>query len=123
MYEIIGTKGTLRGLRAYEYSQPAMLEITVNKKTTRRKFSKHDQFGPELLYFSDCILKDRTPEPSGLEGLIDVHIIRSLYQSARSGKVVRLENFGQHPRPNRRLEIRRPFVKPLVEVHNQSTHK
>jgi glucose-fructose oxidoreductase len=123
MYEIIGTKGTLRGLRAYEYSKPATLEITVDKKTTRRKFSKHDQFGPELLYFSDCILKDHTPEPSGLEGLIDVHIIRSLYQSARSGKTVRLEDFRRHPRPNRRLEIHRPFVKPLVEVHNQNTHR
>ena len=123
MYEVVGTKGMLHGLRAYEYSKSARLEITVGKKTTRLNFPKHDQFGPELIYFSDCVLKDDVPEPSGLEGLRDVHIIRSLYESARTGKAIRLKHFGRHSRPNRKLEIHRPYVKPLVQVHNESTHR
>ncbi len=118
-YEVIGTKGTLRGISAYEYSVPARLEITVNDKTTKREFEKRDQFGPELIYFSNCILKNREPEPSGREGLIDVHIIRSLYESAFTGKAIRLDQFPRHRRPNRRQEIDRPAIKPLAEVHNK----
>ena len=49
--------------------------LTVNGKTTRKRIGKRDQFAPELLYFSDCILKDREPEPSGEEGLQDVRIV------------------------------------------------
>jgi glucose-fructose oxidoreductase len=33
------------------------------------------QFAPLLIHFSDCVLEDREPEPSGLEGLRDVRII------------------------------------------------
>jgi hypothetical protein len=113
----------LRGISAYEYSVPARLEITVDGKTTTRKFAKHDQFGPELIYFSDCILKNRDPEPSGGEGLRDVHVICSLYESAAKGKAIKLDNFPRHERPNRRQEINRPAVKPLKQVHNQSTHR
>ena len=55
------------------------MQITVDGKTTRaRAFPKRDQFAPELLYFSDCIRKDREPEPSGREGLADVRVIRAL---------------------------------------------
>jgi len=39
--------------------------------------TKGDQFAPELLYFSECIQKNRQPEPSGWEGLADVRIIAS----------------------------------------------
>jgi hypothetical protein len=34
-----------------------------------------DQFGPQLVYFSNCILRDIAPESSGNEGLADVRII------------------------------------------------
>jgi glucose-fructose oxidoreductase len=36
------------------------------------------------MHFSDCILNDRAPEPSGDEGLADVRVIRALYKSART---------------------------------------
>ena len=122
-YEVVGTKGSLRGLQAYEYSVPASLELTVDRKKKRFEFPKHDQFGPELIYFSDCILNDRQPEPSGHEGLIDVHIIQSLYRSARTGKVVKFKQFPRHRRPNLRQKINRPYVKPALEVHNHRSHQ
>ena len=64
--------------------------LTIDGKTTRKAIGKRDQFAPELLYFSDCILKDREPEPSGEEGLQDVRIVQALYESARSGRPVAL---------------------------------
>jgi len=122
-YEVTGTKGTLRVTQGYEFSEPVKMEITVGGKTTRRTFAKRDQFGPELLYFSDCMLKDREPEPGGVEGLIDVHIIRSLYQSARSGSAITLEPFPAHRRPNGRQEMYRAWRDPLRTVHTEPTHE
>lgn len=58
-----GTKGQLHVDPAYEYAEGLVYELTVNGKTTRKRIGKRDQFAPELLYFSDCILKNREPEP------------------------------------------------------------
>ena len=73
---------------AYEYAEGAGYELTVNGKTTRKRIGKRDQFAPELLYFSDCIRRNREPEPSGEEGLQDVRIVQALYESADTGKAV-----------------------------------
>ncbi len=55
--------------------------MKIGERSQTRKFGKSDQFAPELLYFSDCILKNREPEPSGEEGLIDVRIIEAMNRS------------------------------------------
>lgn len=107
-YEVIGTKGRLRAIQAYDYSEPVVLELTCENKTRRKTYGLRDQFGPELVYFSDCVLHDREPEPSGIEGLRDVHIIRSLYDSARTGVAVRLQQIQRHRHPDLRQEIYRP---------------
>lgn len=89
-YEVIGTKGVLRVEPAYDYSIPLTYRLTVDGKQVLKKTSKHDQFGAELVYFSDCVLSRRNPEPSGREGLIDVSIIRALYKAAAEGRAVAL---------------------------------
>jgi hypothetical protein len=80
----------------------------MDGKTSRKAFAKRDQFAPELLYFSDCIVNDREPEPSGEEGLQDVRIVEALYQSARSGRPVMIRPFRKTVRPTRRQRITRP---------------
>jgi predicted dehydrogenase len=107
-YEVIGTKGKLRAIQAYDYSEPVILELTTESKTRRKTYGLRDQFGPEVIYFSDCILHDREPEPSGVEGLRDVHIIRSLYESAESGMAVKLKTIQRQRHPSLRQEIYRP---------------
>ena len=87
-YRIVGTKGQVRVDPAFEYAEGLAYELTVNGKTTRKRIGKRDQFAAELLYFSDCILEDREPEPSGEEGMQDVRIIQALYESAETGKAV-----------------------------------
>jgi len=83
----------------------------VGGKTETREFKKRDQFGPELLYFSDCVLKDKEPEPSGVEGLNDVRIVEAIYESAQSGQAVKLKGLRKTSRPSLRQEIRRPPVR------------
>ena len=66
-YCVVGTKGDVRLDQAYEYVYPIDLHVTINGKTRKQTFRKRDQFAAELEYFSNCILNDLTPEPSGRE--------------------------------------------------------
>jgi glucose-fructose oxidoreductase len=119
-YEVVGTRARLRVDPAYEYAGNLKHEFTRNGKTRKRRFPQRDQFAPELLYFSGCILEDKDPEPSGTEGLIDVRIIRALYRSARSGQPVTLGDFEKTHRPGPEQEIRRPPVRKPELVHAAS---
>jgi predicted dehydrogenase len=121
-YRIVGTKGQLHVDPAYEYAEGLAYELTVNGKTTRKRIGKRDQFAPELLYFSDCIRQRRVPEPSGHEGLQDVRIVQALYESAETGKAVRVPRFEPSKRPTERQRVTRPGIrKPtLVKVQSAS---
>jgi glucose-fructose oxidoreductase len=122
-YRIVGTKGQLHVDPAYEYAEGLKYALTVDGKTVRKAIGKRDQFAPELLHFSDCILRDRDPEPSGEEGLQDVRIVQALYESAETGKPIQLPPFAKTRRPTGRQRIARPGVrKPaLVKVQSAST--
>lgn len=119
-YRIVGTKGDLRVDAAYEMVSDMTHHLTVKGKTRTRTFSKRDQFGPELLYFSECIAHKQTPEPSGKEGLADVRVIRALYRSARTGKPVKLGEFEKKTRPRITQEIQRPPVGKPQLIHAET---
>ena len=121
-YRIVGTKGQLHVDPAYEYAEGLAYELTVNGRTTRKRIGQRDQFAPQLLYFSDCILKNRMPEPSGREGLQDVRIVQALYESAETGKAVAIPPYEPSKRPTAGQQIVRPAVKKprLVKVESAS---
>ena len=110
-YTVIGTKGKLRLDMAYEYAADISMEVSVGEKKQQRTYEKRDQFAAELIYFSDCVLNDRKPEPSGEEGLADVRIIQAIYESARLGRPVKLGKQTKRVRPSRQQAISRPAVK------------
>jgi len=117
-YRIVGTTGQLHVDPAYEYAEGLAYELKVGDKVTRKRFGKRDQFAPELQHFSDCIRQDRQPEPSGEEGRQDVAIVQALYQSAHTGRPVRLPPYRDAKRPGPRQRRAEPGVsKPrLVKV-------
>ena len=119
---VVGTKGDIRMQPAYEYAEPLGVELTVDGKTTRRRGRKSDQFAPELIYFSDCILRDRQPEPSAEEGAQDVRSVVALYASARTGSPVRLEVFDGDPRPSADQAMFRPAVRKPQPVNSEPPH-
>lgn len=110
-YTITGTRGALTMDPAYEYAVGLAYQLKVGERERKKKFGKSDQFAPELLYFSDCILNDRDPEPSGEEGLADVRVIEGMQRSISSGRWVSLKMRQRKRRPTLRHEIRRPAVK------------
>jgi predicted dehydrogenase len=116
-YRVVGTQGDLVLEPAYDYAESLVERTTVNGKTRRKKFPRGDQFAPELLYFSDCVLNDAEPEPSGLEGLCDVQIIEALNQSADAGRPVPLSLPRRSRRPGIEQAAHRPPVREPELVH------
>ena len=105
------------------YAEGLSYELRVDGRTIKKKTAKGDQFAPELLYFSDCILRNRQPEPSGEEGMQDVRIVEALYESAEIGKAVQLPPYAERSYPTPSQEIRKsPVKKPeLVNARQPST--
>ncbi len=61
-----------------------------------------DQFATEMDHFADCVLTGREPRTPGAEGLQDQRIIDAIYQSAKTGKAVRIS---PPPGPTRGPEL------------------
>ncbi len=118
--DVVGTKGSVRLEFAYEYSVGMKQIIRIGERTETRRYSVHDQFAPQLRYFSDCILRNREPEPSGDEGLIDVTIIEALRRSAHTGRPVSVQVASKRTRPSLAQMMRIPPPKVPPQVHAPS---
>jgi len=119
-YRLVGTRGDVCLDQAYEYQGERELVVTINDNERTRTFPKTDQFGPELVYFSDCIVRDVEPEPSGEEGLADVRVIEALLRSAHDDRPVRLAPFKRRARPEPGMRMRLPAVREPEPVRADS---
>ena len=122
-YRVVGTKGDIRLDPAYEYAGELKEHLTVDGKTKEKTFAKSDQFAPELVYFSECILRDREPEPSGEEGLADIRVLEAIALAAESGKRVKLAPFSRKKHPSARQASKKPPVRKPETVHAPSPSK
>jgi glucose-fructose oxidoreductase len=104
-FQILGDRGDLRAFPAFGIGREYKHEVTVDGHTHRTTYPRRDQFAPELLYFSKCILEDIEPEPSGREGLADVRVIEACLRSCRLGQAVPLESYSRRQWPTIRQEI------------------
>ena len=110
-YRVVGTAGDLRMETAYTFRGAITMHLTgKDGKTETTKFAERDQVGAEIVYFSDCVLNNREPEPNGQEGLADLTIIDAIEESCRTGKTVKLEPFAPKPRPSLAQEYKLPKV-------------
>jgi glucose-fructose oxidoreductase len=119
IYRVLGQKGELLMEDPYSYAAEVTQTLTIKGKGKKKTFAKRDQFGPELAYFSDCILKGKDPEPNGLEGLADLRVIEAIQRSLDSGQEVFVEPVRKKARPGLRQEIHFPAIeepKDLVNV-------
>ena len=104
-FEVAGTKGTLKMEPAYDMTGDLKSEVTIGGRITTKVFKSRDQFAPELVYFSNCILKNKQPEPSGREGLADVRVIRALQESAEIKRPIAIPPWRMKRRPGRAEEM------------------
>lgn len=85
-YRIVGTKGNLLVQPAFMFGTGLGHRLTVGGRTRERKFREIDQFGAETKYFSECILRNRDPEPDGEEGLADVRAMLAIEKAMKTGR-------------------------------------
>jgi predicted dehydrogenase len=107
-YQIVGTKGDLKVDSAYGNQGEIKHTLTIEGEKQERSFAPSDQLAAEFVYFSDCILQNQEPEPSGTEGLIDVQIIQALYRSIETGSFVKIDTPAPKQRPTAEQTIDRP---------------
>jgi predicted dehydrogenase len=122
-YTLTGTKGSITLDPAYEYAQGLAYVARIGESERKKRFGKSDQFAPELVYFSDCILRNREPEPSGEEGIADIRIIEAMVRSQRTGRWISVPRTTWKRGPTLRQEMRRPAVPrepPLVHAQAAS---
>ncbi len=122
-YEVIGTKGVLKIDPAYQMVGDLKCELTIDGKSKTTKYKKRDQFGPEIEYFSNCILKNLEPEPGGREGLQDVRIINALLDSQESGRPIVVSPMDVGKRPTLEQEMHKPAVESPTLVRAASPSK
>ncbi|MFO0614109.1 MAG: Gfo/Idh/MocA family oxidoreductase [Polyangiaceae bacterium] len=116
-YEVLGAEGRVRVDPAFEVAEALQYELFANGKSKKRTFDKRDQVAAELIYFSDCILQNRYPEPSGVEGLADVRIIHAILESEASGRAVAIEPVVRRARPEVTQQMKVSAHKPPKLVH------
>ena len=114
--EVVGTKGSLRISRAFDYKGELRWLQNIGGKSKEKRFAPRDQFAPELLYFSDCILKDKAAEPDGFAGWADVRVVNAIYKAAKTRRAVRIEPVHpqQCPSPQQQKIKRRPVKEPRL---------
>ena len=120
VYEVVGTKGSLRMDPAYDMKGDLEMQLMIGGRIVSKTFSQRDQFAPELIYFSDCVLSGKDPEPSGLEGLADVRIVEAVLQSAEIRRPVAISPVQAKRRPDSSQEISRDPVAPPQLVRAES---
>jgi predicted dehydrogenase len=117
-FRILGTRGDLFSQPAYQVGAAPEHVTTIGKKRSAQKFPRTDQFGGELKYFSDCILRNREPEANGEEGMLDVRVIAAIEQALITGNPQALEPYYRSRRATEdQLQELSPFEEPeLVEA-------
>jgi len=121
-YQVIGTKGDLKVENAYSIKEDIIHILTVEDQIIERIFKTRDQLAAEFAYFSDCILQNKNVEPSGEEGLIDIQIIRALYQSIATGSFVEINNtIDRQQRPTIDQTVVVPLTHPEPELINPTS--
>jgi glucose-fructose oxidoreductase len=87
--QIYGEDGWIEIEHAYQ-EEPTTLVLSRRGQRETLSFEPIDGFAAEISYFSNCIVHDRPPAPSGIEGLEDVRLVEAVYRSARDGRPVTL---------------------------------
>lgn len=123
-YKLFGTKGHLHLDQAFEYTESRDLRVVKDGKKTVLQYKKSDQFGAELVYFSDCLILNKDPQPSAREGAQDVRIIEAINESIRFARTVELQpHLTAEVWPSMKLRIYKPPVTKVETINARSPHR
>ncbi|UMM08675.1 Gfo/Idh/MocA family oxidoreductase [Gluconobacter frateurii] len=100
---LVGTKASVRSSPCFMFGPDTGISYTVTTEddTTSHNHPPTEQFGGEIAYFADCILKDQDPEPDGEEGLMDMRVLEAIERALATGKEQSLSPASRTRRPQR----------------------
>ncbi|MBA4019412.1 MAG: gfo/Idh/MocA family oxidoreductase [Pirellula sp.] len=112
-YRVVGTEGLLTMNPAFTWNGDIVQTITRGDKSKTMTFKLRDQVAAEITYFSECIRQNKKPEPSGVEGLLDVRILDAIRRSYTSHRIVKIASLSKRRRPHSGQAIKKgPPQKP-----------
>jgi len=88
-YRVIATKGWFELEPATGYTGLRM-RVRRGNGLEERDVQPRDHFAAEMDHMSECVMNDKTPLTPGEEGWRDLKVMMAIYESARTGKTVRL---------------------------------
>jgi len=91
----------LYGLKGFGSVFPTRLELSNEEEhkidlidagfKTDKSHQPQSMYDTQLKYFVECIEKNQTPVPGGLEGWTNMKVVDAAYESSRTGKVVEVK--------------------------------
>lgn len=92
----------LYGTKGFGQLFPTQLELpNVNKhkldlikagsEFPRKEHCPQSMYDAQMAHFVDCIRRNKTPVPGGLEGLMNIKVVDAAYKSSRTGKAVAIK--------------------------------
>ena len=121
-FRIAGSLGSLYSTPAYAMPGGMKHTLMIDKDESSESFSKTDQFGGELKYFSECVIEGRDPEPDGEEGMLDVRVLVALEESLKTGVPVKLDAYTRSRRAtaDQLQELSPVKIPELIGAHKPS---
>ncbi|SAL74915.1 Gfo/Idh/MocA family protein [Caballeronia telluris] len=92
-FRLQGSQGWVEMDPAFGYNGLRMrhgMLVDGKSATTELQIDPQDQFAREIDHMSVCVKNDITPHTPGEEGLQDQRIMEAIYESARTGRVVKI---------------------------------
>jgi predicted dehydrogenase len=86
---VVGTKGWAELEPATSYTGLRM-RVRKGNAIEERDLGQRDHFALEMDHLSDCVMNNKEPLTPGEEGLRDLRIMMAIYESARTGKTIKL---------------------------------
>jgi predicted dehydrogenase len=88
-FRVLATKGAFE-LNPGSWYDGLRMNIQHDNIVEQRDLPVRNHFTLEMDHMSDCVMNNKQPNTPGEEGLRDLKIMMAIYESARSGKTVKL---------------------------------
>src|SRR5215471_11563633 len=88
-YRVIATKGWFELEPATGYAGLRM-RVRRGNGLEERDVQPRDHFAAEMDHMSECVMNDKSPLTPGEEGWRDLKVMMAIYESAKTGKTVRI---------------------------------
>lgn len=89
--EVSGTEGEIRVTSAFGGLTPYRIVVERDDLRTEYTGQPMNEVIEEFDYFAYCLLSDTHPEPDGTDGVADLNLIESIYESAETGRHIAVD--------------------------------